>query len=198
MPGNRHLTRRNLWRFRWVFLSIREREGRNGLFNPAAKKRKQSPLTSPLDDPAKSRASGRRNYMSPIVVIVAAAMTHSIDIDHRGSSVQAIYSANPEIDMKTVGAATPTRMEGRRCLWSAAIKVDRQISDSNAANRTVSFDRKLSGSRHGPCEKTSRVMIEKELAAHESVIKAHLIEVARQDQASLRAELDAIRNLASN
>jgi len=136
--------------------------------------------------------------MSPIVMMLATAMTHSIDIDHRGSALQATYSAQPEIDMKTIGAATPNRMEGRRCLWTAAIKVDRQLSDSKTATRTVSFDRKLSGSRHGPCEKNSRAMIEKELAARRSVIKAHLMEVAQQDQAPLRAELDAMRNLASN
>jgi hypothetical protein len=155
-------------------------------------------LPPAVDDPAKSRASGRRKHMSPIVMMVAAAMTHSIDINHRGSPVQVTYSAHPEIDMKTIGAATPNRMEGRRCLWTAMIKVDRQLSGSQATTRTVSFDRTLSGSRHGPCGKNSRAMIEKELAARESVIKAHLLEVAQQDQAPLRVELDTIGNLASN
>lgn len=136
--------------------------------------------------------------MSPIVMMIAAAMTHSVDIDHRGSALQAVYSAHPEIGMKTIGAATPNRAEGRRCLWTAAIKVDRQLSGREALTRTVSIDRKLSGSRHGPCEKSSRAAIEKELVARQPAIKAHLEEVAQQDQAPLRAELDAMKSLASN
>lgn len=137
--------------------------------------------------------------MSAIIMAIAAsAATHSITIDHHGSPVQAVYSAHTDISMRTIGAATPNRTEQRRCLWTASIKVERNLSGSPALTRTVAHDERLSGSRHGPCNEGKRQAIAQEINRQDKAIRTHLLEVAEQDHPRLLAELEAVRSLASN
>ena len=136
-----------------------------------------------------------------LIAIAAAAITpqatHNIQIDHGGKPVQATYSARAEFRHKTVGAKTPNRMDMQRCQWTATIVVDRALSHGPALARTVSSDKRFSGSEAGACT-TERRSGERNLAQHDAAIRAHLIAVAEADRAPLLAELDAIRNLASN
>ncbi|WP_150292206.1 hypothetical protein [Sphingobium estronivorans] len=132
-----------------------------------------------------------------LIALATATATHSVQIDHRGTPVQAIYSARTEIRTKTVGAKTPNRMDMQRCQWTATVMVDRALSHAPALSRTVSSDRQFSGSEHGACT-PGRQSGERNLTQHERAIRDHLISVAETDRAPLLAELDAVRNLASN
>ena len=132
-----------------------------------------------------------------LIAMAATAATHSVQIDHGGKAMQATYSARTEIETRTVGAKAPTRMSMQRCQWTATIIVDRALSNGPALARTVSNDKRFSGSQHGACTPGGQAGAPT-LAQKESDIRQHLIAVAEKDRAPLLAELDAIRNLASN
>lgn len=132
-----------------------------------------------------------------LMAMAATAATHSVQIDHRGSSIQAVYSAQTRLSTRTVGAGAPNRMDDRRCLWTATISVERRLTHSPALARTLSTDRQISGTQPGACV-GNRKAIEGELARRDELIRDHLTAVAQQDHAPLLAELDAARNLASN
>jgi hypothetical protein len=160
------------------------------------------PKSRPDDRAAKPGIKQENFYMSLTLIALAAAaaapaITHSVQIDHRGSPVQATYTARTEISAKTVGAKAPNRMDMQRCQWAATIIVDRTLSHGPALTRTVSSDRQFSGSEHGACT-PGRQSGERNMAQHEGKIREHLMAVAEQDRAPLLAELDAVRNLASN
>lgn len=130
-------------------------------------------------------------------LVAMAAATHSVQIDHGGTPVKATYSARVDISTKTVGAKTPNRIDMQRCQWTATVIVDRALDHGPALARTVSTDKRISGSEHGACT-PGRQSGERNLARHEAAIREHLVTVAEQDRAPLVAELDAVRNLASN
>lgn len=132
-----------------------------------------------------------------LFALAAAAATHSVQIDHGGTAVQARYSARAEFVTKTIGAKTPNRMDMQRCKWTATIIVDRTLDHGPALARTVSADKRYSGSEHGACT-PGRQSGERNLAQHEAEIRNHLVAVAEKDRGPLIAELDAVRNLASN
>lgn len=132
-----------------------------------------------------------------LIALAATAATHSVQIDHRGTPVQATYTARTEIQAKTVGAKAPTRMSMQRCQWTATIIVDRALNNGPALARTVSNDKRFSGSEHGACMPGHQAA-ERTLARNEADIREHLIAVAEKDHAPLLAELDAVRNLATN
>ena len=135
--------------------------------------------------------------ISTLVAMAAAVATHSVQIDHGGTPVRATYSARVDISTKTVGAKTPNRIDMQRCQWTATVIVDRALDHGPALARTVSSDKRFSGSEHGACT-PGRQSGERNLAQHESAIREHLMTVAERDRAPLVAELDAVRNLASN
>jgi hypothetical protein len=132
-----------------------------------------------------------------LIALAAAAATHTTQIEHRGTPVEAVYSARTDIQMRTVGAHTPNRMDSRRCQWTATIVVERQLSSRPVLARTLQGDRPLSGSQSGPCT-TQTSEIEREVARRDDVIKAQLLAVAERDRTPLLAELDAVHNMASN
>ncbi|WP_022682705.1 hypothetical protein [Sphingobium bisphenolivorans] len=132
-----------------------------------------------------------------LAATAAPLATHHVQINHGGAPVQATYSARADIRSKTVGTKAPTRMDMQRCRWTAMIVVDRALSHTPALARTVSSDHRLSGSDHGACPRGDIDGASK-LAQHAGKIREHLVTVAEQDRAPLLAELDAVRNLASN
>ncbi|EQB02312.1 hypothetical protein L288_16595 [Sphingobium quisquiliarum P25] len=132
-----------------------------------------------------------------LIAMAAAAATHNVQIDHGGKPVQVTYSARTEYVTKTVGAKTPNRMSTQRCQWTAKVMVDRSLNQGPALARTVSSDKRYSGSEHGACIGGSRAA-ERHMAQHQAEIRDHVIAVAERDRGPLLAELDAVRNLASN
>ncbi|WCM26550.1 hypothetical protein NDN01_21520 [Sphingomonas sp. QA11] len=132
-----------------------------------------------------------------LAAMAAAIATHSVHIDHHGTPVEAVYSARTDIRTRTIGAHTPNRMDGRRCTWTATILVERRLANGPALTRPVPGERALSGNLPGPCARGSRA-IEREVARHDGAVRAHLLAAAEQDRTALLAELDTVRNMASN
>lgn len=125
------------------------------------------------------------------------AVTHSVSIDHHGTAVQAIYTARAAINARTVGARTPNRMDMQRCNWTATIMVDRKLDHGPALARTIAGNTRFSGSEAGACTRGAK--LEQRLTAqHQDKVHAELMAAAAQDRAPLLAELDSVRNLASN
>lgn len=135
--------------------------------------------------------------ISVLVALAASAATHNVQIDHRGTPVQAVYSARPDIRMRTIGAATPNRMDGQRCQWMATVRVERRLEQGRALTRTLSGDQQLSGSAPGACAHQAKG-IEREVAGRSDFVRAQLLAVAERDRTQLLAELDAVRSMASN
>jgi hypothetical protein len=131
------------------------------------------------------------------IALAAAAATHNVQVEHRGAPIQAVYSAQPDIRMRTIGAATPNRMDGQRCRWTATVKVERRLEQGGALTRTLSGDQQLSGSAPGACAQQAKG-IEREVAGRSDFVRSQLLAVAEQDRAQLLAELDAVRNMATN
>jgi hypothetical protein len=144
-----------------------------------------------------SVASQQENEMSLILMALAAAATHNVSVEHHGNQVGATYTARADIRTKTVGAKTPNRMDSQRCQWTATIVVDRKLDHGPALARTVSSDKRFSGSEAGACT-PGRQSGERNMAQYQEKIEAHLIAVAEADRAPLLAELDSVRALASN
>jgi hypothetical protein len=168
----------------------------------SAKWQQQSQLKSPVDDPAVKPGIEQETDMSLILTAIAAAAaaphaTHVVQVEHGGQSMQATYSARAEFRHKTVGAKTPNRIDMQRCQWTATIVVDRALNHGPALARTISSDKQISGSEAGACT-PGRRSGERNLAQHDAAIRSHLVAIAQQDRAPLLAELDAVRNLASN
>lgn len=132
-----------------------------------------------------------------LLAMAAVAATHNIAIDHGGKRIDAVYQARTDVTMKTVGSSSPTRMDARRCRWSAAIVVERKMSHAPSLARTLPSDHALTGNQPGACPGNTRI-IEREIALRSDEVKAHLVAVAEQDRTLLLAELDAARVLAAN
>ncbi|MBH1991459.1 MAG: hypothetical protein I8H86_01085 [Sphingomonadaceae bacterium] len=127
----------------------------------------------------------------------ADAATHSVTVDHHGAPVQATYTARADIATRTVGAKTSTRMDTQRCNWTATVVVDRKLNHGPALARTIASDVRFSGSEAGACMRGPKLE-QRLIAQHQDKVQAQLLAVADQDRAPLLAELDSVRNLASN
>jgi hypothetical protein len=147
---------------------------------------------------SKARRTAGDFFMSmTLIAIAAAAASHSVTIPHHGQSVGATYSARLETTSKTVGAVAGTRMDSRRCQWTATVVIDRRLDHGPAHARTIHTDQQFSGSAAGPClpghNPGAAVMVR-----NSDRIAAQLAAAAQADRAPLIAELDAARALASN
>lgn len=133
-----------------------------------------------------------------LIALAAVAATHMTQIEHHGAPLEVAYSARTDIQMRTVGAHTPNRMDNRRCQWTATVVVERQLSSKPILTRTLRGDRPLSGSQSGPCMAAGNNEIAREVARRDDDIRAQLIAIAERDRTPLLAELDAVHNMASN
>jgi len=132
-----------------------------------------------------------------LIILAAAAATHVVSVDRPGAPVQAQYSARTDIETRTIGPHTPNRTDSRRCQWTATVVVERRLGDNAAPARTVSNDRRISGSEAGPCAQV-RGLIERRIAGRADTIRAHLVEVAERDRTTMLAELNAVSPVATN
>lgn len=133
--------------------------------------------------------------MSVVLIAFAVAATHSVQIEHQGRPVTAVYSARTEVRARTIGAHTPNRADMRRCNWTAEIVVERRIAHAPTVIR--GGEQNLSGSYAGECARDTK-RVDREIARREGDIREHLATVAAQDKSLLLADLEAIRTVASN
>ena len=132
-----------------------------------------------------------------LIALAAAAATHSVTLDHHGTSMQALYTARADVEARTVGAKTPNRMDMQRCKWTATVVVDRKLDHGPAFARTLASDTRFSGSEAGACARDDRLE-QRVLAQHGDRIQSTLVAMAERDRAPLMAELDSVRAIASN
>jgi len=138
-----------------------------------------------------------KDMSAGLLALAAVAAAHTVQIEHGGAQIDAHYQARTEITTRTVGAYAPNRMDGRRCLWTATVLVDRKLAGNAALTKTVSNDLRLTGSVLGACQGKSDA-VAREVARRDDKVKAHVLAVAEQDRASLLAELEGVRGLASD
>ena len=129
-----------------------------------------------------------------LMAIAAATASHSVQIEHRGAPMEAIYSARTDIRTRTIGAHTPNRADTRRCRWIATVVVERRLAHSPALARTLPGEHHLSGNLPGECAPNA---VERAVARHADSVQEHVVAMAGRDRAPLLAELDSIKNLAS-
>jgi len=119
---------------------------------------------------------------------------HQTQVDHHSGPVAVKYRSDVAIKYKEVGTVAPGgRASSLRCDWAATMLVERQALATSGSSLSRSFHSKpvMSGSRSGWCS-TSKVAITKEVADRAADMQRHLVLLARQDEAFLRAELDRI------
>lgn len=135
--------------------------------------------------------------MTMLIALAAAAVTHSVTIEHHGQNIGTTYAARAEASARTVGARTGARMNGQRCQWTVAVMVDRRLDHGPAHARTIATDQRYSGSDAGACT-GNRQREAAILAQHRDAIAQRLVAIAQTDRAPLLAELDSARALAIN
>lgn len=126
------------------------------------------------------------------------AMEHSVRIDHRSGTVHSQYSADVQVTHRQVGTVgVGGRPSTLRCIWTAALVVDRQARHASGSTLARSFthDNVAEGSRPGWCS-TQKTSIAREVASLDTKIRARLIEVAQDDHPVLRAEIDRMHGMA--
>lgn len=136
--------------------------------------------------------------MSIILMALAASVaSHSVQVDHRGKAIEAVYTARTQVNTRTIGVHTPSRMDGQRCRWTANIVVERRVGGLSTLVPPQAGDREFSGSRAGACTGDTN-WVGAEVARRDTAIRDQLVKVAARDRAPLMADLDAMRTLASN
>jgi hypothetical protein len=123
-----------------------------------------------------------------------ANWTHTVPVAHRDMAATATYQARPRVTTRQIGMSAGPRMSTVRCVWTADIEVERQLTatGSEASGlRTLPSAKSISGQRHGDCTANRRA-IDRDIAARTPEIQAHLLAVAEQDQRELRSEVDVL------
>jgi hypothetical protein len=143
-------------------------------------------------------------YLAPLLAAAVVAATsipsHDIVVQHRSASYEVSYRPHVRTEMKTVGLSAGTRMSTERCRWAMTIQVQREIrrqGESSAMERLLPDTRTLRGDRPGSCTQ-GRDAIAAEQAARSETLRAHLIEVAQADRATVVADIDSAHALALN
>jgi hypothetical protein len=121
------------------------------------------------------------------------AEAHRVQIDHRGHSVDVVYRGSTTVAHRQQGAAgAPGRPHTLRCAWRASVEVHREARSAagHVMSRRIVADEALTGARPGWCA-AQRGAIAADVAARSGKVRDHLLAVARDDHATLVAELDA-------
>ena len=136
----------------------------------------------------------------PAVVTDGTNHHHQTTIEHRGVPVGVTYRATMELKTRPIGMSPPTRPSTARCVWTAAVVVERQMLRNGqpvpGLNRIVSKDLELKGNRPGGCIGADKA-IARDIAARDEQVRAHVLAVAERDRSILLAELEAASPSAS-
>lgn len=121
----------------------------------------------------------------------ADSLHYKLPVQTESGATTANYKALPTIGFRQIGMDVGTRMSSKRCLWSAAITVERQLTsaaDSTSATRTLPAQKMFEGSRPGDC-RTKKTDIRREVASRAPEFKAQLLAIAEADHRTLVSEL---------
>ena len=126
--------------------------------------------------------------------VIGMSVDHQNQVDHHTGPVAVKYRGDVAITHKQVGAVSPGgRASSLRCDWAATMTVARHAVAASGTNlvRTIDSEPGVSGTRPGWCV-ASRRAITREVADKTADMKRHLMVVAQEEEAMLRAELDRI------
>jgi hypothetical protein len=119
---------------------------------------------------------------------------HHTQLDHHSGRIAVTYRGDVAIHHKQVGTATGGgRSSTLRCDWSAKMTVARHAIGTSGASMTrhIADTPAIAGTRPGWCT-TNRSAISQEVASRAGDMRRHLVTVAEEDHAALRAELDRL------
>jgi hypothetical protein len=119
---------------------------------------------------------------------------HHTQLDHHSGRIAVTYRGDVAIHHKQVGTATGGgRSSTLRCDWSAKMTVARHAIGTSGASMTrhIADTPAIAGTRPGWCT-TNRSAISEEVASRAGDMRRHLVTVAEEDHAALRAELDRL------
>ncbi len=124
----------------------------------------------------------------------AKAIEHRTQVAHPSGAIDARYRADVTIEHRQIGAVgAGGRPSTLRCLWRAALVVDRHATHGSGSTLSRSFthDAVAEGSRPGWCS-AQRGAIAQEVAGRSDAMRDRLIEVAQDDHPVLHAEIDRL------
>jgi hypothetical protein len=119
---------------------------------------------------------------------------HQTQLDHHSGRVAVSYRGDVAIHHKQVGAATGGgRGSTLRCDWTVKMTVARHAIGTSGTRMTRHIDdtTAIAGTRPGWCS-TNRSAISEDVASRAGDMQRHLVTVAEDDHAALRAELDRV------
>ena len=140
--------------------------------------------------------------MSPLLAAVllavpgTAAFSHHERFEHAGAGVEASYRGLLRAEMRQVGSVSaPGRPATLRCRWQARVTVERHArhADGGIVTRRIEAPALLSGTRPGWCAGQAAALQAEMASAGPERMRAHLVEVAARDRATLVAELERTR-----
>lgn len=133
------------------------------------------------------------------LAIAPQPIAHTVTVDTGAAPLNATYKADVDVTTRQVGIAAGPRAGTGRCIWQARIGVVREVAREQGAayTRRLDADKLIEGSRAGSCDTVTR-QLERDLAGLQGDVRAHVEQVARQDQDQLRADLRTMTELAQN
>ncbi len=133
------------------------------------------------------------------LAIAPQPIAHTVTVEHQSAPLNATYKADVAVTTRQIGMSAGARPGTARCLWEARVGVIREIARENSAvySRRLDADKLIEGSRAGSCATVGR-QLERDLAARQTDVRAHVQQVAQRDQDALRADLRTMTELAQN
>jgi hypothetical protein len=133
------------------------------------------------------------------LAIAPQPITHTVAIQHENAPINATYKADVAVSTRQVGLSAGTRPSTARCQWQARVGVIRDVAREQGAtySRRIDGEKLIEGSHAGTCAATAG-QVERELEAAAPAVQAHVVEMARRDEQSLRADLKTMSQLAQN
>jgi hypothetical protein len=129
------------------------------------------------------------------LAIAPQPIAHTVTIEHQSAPLHATYKADVEVTTRQIGMSAGARPSTARCLWEARVGVIREIAreQGSAYSRRLDADKLIEGSRPGTCATVSR-QLERDLAARQGDVRAHVEQVALGDQDALRTMTELAQN----
>ncbi|MDH4745100.1 hypothetical protein OMP43_13850 [Sphingomonas sp. CBMAI 2297] len=123
---------------------------------------------------------------------VHSTLEHRTSFDHAGERVDAHYRARVVLARRQIGSvAKPGMPSTLRCAWRAHLRIEREARSGQQLRLNRSIERRamLEGSRPGWCGAGENA-VTKEIARRAGELRAHLLAVASEDRAVLKAEIE--------
>lgn len=133
------------------------------------------------------------------LAIAPQPIAHTVTVDAGAAPLNATYKADIDVTTRQVGISAGTRPSTARCVWQARVGVIREVAREQgvAYTRRLEADKVIEGSRAGTCDTVTR-QLERDLAGFQGDVRAHVEQVAQQDQPQLRSDLRTLTELAQN